>query len=137
MTILTNVTLLALIGVGISGGPEGVALAQLATPMLLLLPNLFLCFVGSPITVRAFFRAIRTPVVASVIMIAGLFVFRMNVPGYDNLVSLCYGLGFGAVLYAASCLLLPGGRAEAKSLLADFAALLPAGPLRAWRRDAR
>ena len=137
MTILTNVTLLALIGVGIAGGPEGVALAQLATPMLLLLPNLFLCFAGSPITVRAFFRAVLTPVAASYLMIAGLVVLRMIVPGHDSLVSLCYGAGLGAVLYVASCLLLPGGRAEAKTLLADFAALLPAGPLRAWRRDAR
>jgi hypothetical protein len=61
----------------------------------------------------------------------------MIVPGHDSLASLCYGAGLGAVLYVASCLLLPGGLREAKNLLADFAALLPAGPLRAWRRDAR
>jgi O-antigen/teichoic acid export membrane protein len=135
MTILSNMTLLGLIGVGVAGGPEGVALAQLFTPALLLLPNLFLCFVGSPVTVAAFFRAIRMPVVASAVMIAGLVAFRMIVPGYDNLVSLCYGIGLGAVLYVASCLLLPGGRAKVSDLLVDLATLRPTTTLRPWKKD--
>ncbi len=137
MTILTNLTLLVLIGVGAAGGPEGVALAQLAAPALLLLPNLFLCFAGSPVTVGAFFRAIRTPVAASAVVIAGLVAFRMIAPGFDSLVSLCYGFGVGALLYVASCLLLPGGRAEVSSVLADLAASLPHLPLQGAKGNPR
>ena len=115
---------------GVAGGPEGVALAQLATPTLLLLPNLFLCFAGSPVTVAGFFRAIRTPVAASYLMIAGLVVLRMIVPGHDSLVSLCLRrrvLVRCCMLRAACCC--PGAGRKRKNLLADFAALLPATPL--------
>jgi PST family polysaccharide transporter len=137
MTILTNVTLLALIGLGVVGGPEGVALAQLLTPMLLVLPNLFICFAGSPVTMSAFFRAIGTPVAASTVMIAGLVVLRMIAPAGDNLVSLGIGLCVGAVLYVATCFLLPRGRAEVRGLLADLAVSLPTMPLWRWKRDPR
>lgn len=135
VTTLSNLTLLGLIGVGVVGGPEGVALAQLVTPALLLIPNLWLCFAGSPVTVGAFFRAIRTPVIASTIMIAGMIAFRTFAPIHDSLVSLGSGFGFGAILYIASCLLLPGGRTEASSLLADVAALLPVAPRRTLKRN--
>jgi hypothetical protein len=135
VTTLSNLTLLGLTGIGVVGGPEGVALAQLVTPALLLLPNLLLCFAGSPVTVGAFFRALRTPVIASTVMIAGLVAFRTFAPIHDSLVSLGSGLGFGAVLYVVACLLLPGGRVEASSLLADVAALLPAAPRRALKRN--
>ncbi len=137
VTTLSNLTLIGLISVGVVGGPEGVALAQLATPALLLLPNLFLCFAGSPVTVGAFFRAVRIPVVASAVMIAGLVAFRMFAPIPDSLVSLGSGIGLGALLYVASCLLLPGGRTEASSLLAEVAKLLPAAPCQTWNRNPR
>jgi PST family polysaccharide transporter len=135
VTTLSNLTLLGLIGVGVVGGPEGVALAQLVTPALLLIPNLLLCFAGSPVTVGAFFRALRTPVIASTVMIAGMVALRTFAPIHDSLVSLGSGFGFGAILYIASCLLLPGGRTEASSLLADVAALLPVAPRRTLKRN--
>ncbi len=135
MTTLSNLTLLALLVVGVAGGPEGVAFAQLATPSLLLLPNLFICFAGSPVSVGAFFRAIRTPVAASTVMIVGLMAFRTMLPEYDGLLALCYGLGVGALLYIATCLMLPGGRAELTGMLADLAASMPSAPLRAWKKN--
>jgi PST family polysaccharide transporter len=137
MTILSNVTLLALIGVGVVGGPEGVALAQLLTAMLLFVPNLFLCFAGSPVTMAAFFRAVGTPVVASIVMIAGLAVLRMIVPTDDSLASFNIGFSVGAALYIGSCLLLPRGRAEVRSLFADLSASLPGTPRWRWKRNAR
>jgi hypothetical protein len=70
-------------------------------------------------------------------MIAGLVALRMIVPAGDSLVSLGIGFGVGAVLYVGSCLLLPRGRAEVRSLFTDLAASFPATLLWGWKRDPR
>lgn len=135
MTIASNLVFLFLIGIGSRWGAIGVAMAHVATPALLLLPNLWFAFAKSPVTISAFFRAIRTPLAASLLMSVGLIAFRTVVPGDGRLLTLCSGFVVGTVVYFVGCILLPVGRAEMKSLLADVTASLPYMPLRLWRRD--
>lgn len=137
MTIATNLFFLLLVGIGSRWGAIGVAIAHVATPALLLLPNLWFAFAQSPVTIGAFFRAIRTPLVASSLMAAALIAFHAVVPGDGRLLTLCSGFAVGTVVYFVGCVLLPAGRAELRNLLADVAASLPTMPLRFFRRSPR
>jgi PST family polysaccharide transporter len=119
VTVLSQITLFALIFAGISRGPEGVAVAHLLTPWLLLLPVLHYSFQGSPVNLKTFFTAIRTPVAASMVMLAGLVAWRAASAGFSPIVSLVSGCAIGAVLYSMVCMLVADCRSELRSLVGD------------------
>jgi hypothetical protein len=137
MTIASNVIFILLIGIGSQWGAIGIAMAHVATPALLLIPNLWFAFAKSPVNISAFFRALRTPLTASVFMFIGLIAFRATVPGDGSLLALCSGFAFGAGAYLLGCVSLRVGRAEMNGLLADLGASLPRVSLGRWRRDPR
>jgi O-antigen/teichoic acid export membrane protein len=135
ITFVSQVTLLVFIAAGIGWGAKGVALAQLVTPAVLLLPNLHYSFAGTPVTLGTFFHAIRTPVVASAVMVGGLAVLRGLVPEMGSVLSLSAGCVAGGILYGVTCLLQPSGRAQVGALVADMAASLQRSPAGAEARS--
>jgi PST family polysaccharide transporter len=137
MTAVSNLAFLAFIAIGYRWGPAGVAMAHLATPAVLLLPNLWFALRDSPVAVGVFFRAIRTPLLASAIMVAVLGGLRTLLPMEDSVTSLGLGLAAGTLVYAAACLMLPGGRDDVGKLLADVAASVPSAWLRSRTKPDR
>lgn len=135
ITIVSNVTFLVLIAAGSLWGAIGIALAHVTTPALLLLPTLWFAFARTPITIRGFFRAIRTPVAASVLMLAGLTAFRSLMPGDGGILTICFGFALGMALYLFSFVLLPQGREEIGDLFTNLRAGLPRGWTRARKSN--
>jgi PST family polysaccharide transporter len=119
LTFTSQVVLLALIAAGIPWQAEGVAMAYVLTPAILLLPNLYYSFKGTPVTLGTFFGAIRTPCLASFTMAAALVAFRSLVPEMGRFAALGSGAVAGGAVYALALLCLPGGATELKGVLAD------------------
>ena len=115
--LVRNATLALLTFVAIHWGAEGVAVGQLATLIVLTLPCLYYSFAQSPVTVATFFNAIRTPLIASAVMVAAITIFRSFTPEIGPLAALCSGLGVGAAAYLGVCVLLPESRRELTTLL--------------------
>jgi PST family polysaccharide transporter len=130
ITFVSQVTLLVFTAAGIPWGAQGVAFAQLLTPVVLLLPNLRYSFAGTPIGLGTFFQAVRTPCVASAVMVGGLAVVHGLAPAMGSVLSLSAGGLAGAGLYGAACLLQSDGRAQVRELIADVAVSLQHRPSR-------
>ena len=101
--LIRNAILVLFTLMGLRWGAEGVAAGQLATTIVLILPSLYYSFARSPVTVGSFFAAIRTPLIASTVMVAGLLVFRSFMPTMEVLEALCCGFVIGAVSYFGAC----------------------------------
>ena len=110
LTFTSQVTLLVLIAAGVAWRAEGVAMAYVLTPAILLLPNLYDSFKGTPVTLGTFFKAVRTPCLASLAMAAGLLVFRSIAPGMGLIASIGSGCVIGATIYLLVCYVSPEER---------------------------
>lgn len=124
LTFTSQITLLVLIAAGIPWRAEGVAMAYVLTPAILLLPNLYYSFSGTPVTLGTFFRTVSTPCFASLVMAGGLLAFREIVPGSGLITSIGFGGVVGGLIYLLSLLCLPGGM-ELKAMFADVVTSLP------------
>ena len=100
-------------------------MAYVLTPAILLLPNLYYSFKGTPVTLGTFFKAVRTPCLASLAMAAGLLVFRSIAPGMGLIASIGSGCVIGGTIYLLVLLCLPGGTMELKAVFADVMTSLP------------
>jgi O-antigen/teichoic acid export membrane protein len=117
LSVIFSVLSAASMFVGIYWGAVGVALSNLVTIVVLMLPRLYLTFRRTPVTVGAFLTAITTPVIASGVMAGGLLLFRPFISSYGLTISLFSGLGLAAVLYAAVLFVLPRARREMTALI--------------------
>jgi len=119
-----GVVLVAFLLIGVGWGAVGVAMAQLATTVTMLVPKLYYSFLRTPASLGGFFRAIRGPFIAGLVMAAGLSSLRSVEPVDDVLLSMLAGASAGAALYLGVLWLLPGSRVEIKSLVVDVRAAL-------------
>jgi O-antigen/teichoic acid export membrane protein len=102
---------------GVFWGSVGVALSSVVTVVVSIFPRLYFSFRRTPVTVGAFFSAVKTPAIASLVMAGGLLSFHGFISQYGSTVSLFSSLGLAAILYAAMLFLLPRGRREVIALL--------------------
>jgi PST family polysaccharide transporter len=119
LTVVYQVTLMLFFFGGLTWGPQGVAMAQVLTHLVLLPWNLSYSFAASPVTPRVFFRAVRSPALASGVMVLGLVGLRTMIPVAQPLLSLGVGCVVGGVLYWGFCLLQTRSRHEIQTLLGD------------------
>gem|GEM_PF-128312 len=124
ITIVHSVVLAIMLLVGLNWGVTGIALAYMATTFVLLYPNLYYSFHGSPATVQGFFSALRTPALAGLAMAVGLVALQQlklthTVPG-----SLLLSLLVGGAIYLAAIWTQRRGRTELKGLFVDLRAAL-------------
>ena len=122
--LIRNAILVLVTLIGLRWGAEGVAAGQLATTIVLTLPSLYYSFARSPVSVGSFFDAIRTPLIASAVMVAGLLLFRGFIPAMEVVETLCCGFVVGAVSYLGAYLLLPESRSDLHALLKAMEASL-------------
>lgn len=120
LTLLHNFTLVVAMLIGVRAGMIGLAVAEIATTWLLVIPRLRLSLRRSPVTLRAFLTTLARPALASLAMGFSLLALHAHTP------SLLLGLLASVTVFAVAWILLPGGRHEALQLFAT---------LRAARRD--
>ena len=119
LTVLHNVTLILFMAVGIRWGAKGVALANVAATWCLIVPRLYYSFKDSPVSIGTFFSTIARPALASIIMAIALGFIRHSLPPLGAPVFLAIASVVGAFTFLGVWALLPGGKSELRSLVAD------------------
>jgi PST family polysaccharide transporter len=109
-----------LIIVALPLGALGVAFAHVGSTIVFLGPNLYFSFKDSPVSLGAFFAAIRIPITASLVMGISLILSRHFLSGSGVIANLVAGLGVGAAAYLLPWLLLPSGRTQLQTILRDI-----------------
>jgi PST family polysaccharide transporter len=127
IALIENAVLAILMLTGIRLGALGVASAYLSTMIVLLFPKLYYSFLGTPVSLGVFFKAISAPLIASGAMAGVLLVFRGFGAGQGYTISLIWGCGVAATVYAIILLMLPRGRNELTALYSDVLSSLQRG----------
>ncbi len=117
LSVMYNTVFAISMAAGIHWGPEGVALSNVATLVLLMFPMLYFSLKRTPVSISAFFSAVSTPAIGSVVMAGALLAIRGVLSQYGMTASLCIGLGIAAGVYTTVVLLLPHGRRETINLI--------------------
>jgi O-antigen/teichoic acid export membrane protein len=118
LSIVNNALFAALMLAGIYWGALGVALSNIVSIVLVMIPMLYISLRGTPVTVAAFLEAVSTPAIASAVMAVVLLSIHGPMARFGMTMSLLSGLGAAAIGYAAAVLLSPRGRKELLTLLA-------------------
>jgi PST family polysaccharide transporter len=118
MVVVSQVTYLGLVCAGAFWGAEGIALAYVITPVILLVPNVWWAFRGSPVQIRDFFVGLLRPLAAGAVMAACLWTYRQWLPEQGGVALICAAV-IGVLVFCAFQLALPGGRNEFRTLVAD------------------
>ena len=124
VALVSSSLLLVLMLVGIHWGAIGIASGRVLAPLLVMPWALHYAFAGSPVSIRDFVRSAWKPLLASLMMGAGLLLLRYFVPLENALLSLLMGCSASALLYLVAFNLLPGGRAQLQSLVQELLAVL-------------
>jgi O-antigen/teichoic acid export membrane protein len=124
LALTQNITLIALMLIGVHWGIVGVATADVATTYLLAAPILYFSFKGSPVTVGTFFSTVARPGIASIIMAIVLKLFREAVPPLGAPAFLMLAGLLAAAVFIGTWMLLPGGKAELMALVSDVRSAL-------------
>jgi len=122
LTVLHNLTWLALACVAARWGTTGLAFADIAATYILIAPRLHYSLKGSPISVGMFFSAIARPAIASIAMWVTLLLLRSFFPPLSAATSLATGCIVALVVFPAIWLFMPGGRTELLALISDVRA---------------
>jgi len=115
-----SLALTAFMLLGVRWGAEGVALAHVATTLVVMVPKLYYSFIGSPVKLRGFLGAALTPLVAGSVMVVALVALKRFVPLPGAVVSLGFGAIAGALVYAMVSMLQRRSRHQLITTANDF-----------------
>jgi len=97
--------------IGIRWGAQGIASAYVMSDYLILLPSLWYCFRGTPVSLVGFFKAISQPALASLATTAVMLTaYRWLLVNQPDFVVIGACLAAGLVSYFLALVLMPGGR---------------------------
>lgn len=119
LTVLQNVTLVALMLIGVRWGITGVAVADCLGTYLLAVPTLYFSLKGSPVTMRTFLVTLARPAVASIAMAVMIIVLHQSISSTGGLAFLLLASAIGVSSFLSIWMLLPGGKAELGDLVGD------------------
>lgn len=119
LIVLQSVTLILLMALGVRWQTKGIAIADVATTYLLIWPRLYYSLKDSPVTIGTFFSTIARPAAASILMAIVLRLVHQALPPLGAPMFLAIGSFVGAFTFLGFWVLLPGGKAELLSLVAD------------------
>jgi len=122
--LVTGVILLLSFGIGVVWGALGVAYGYLVATYTLLALRLYYSFEGTPVSARAFFKAIEQPLVASFAMMIVLVIFNKLVMINNSLVLLTISLPVATVTYLLAWMMMPGGKGNLREVIYDLIAPL-------------
>jgi PST family polysaccharide transporter len=127
LAALNQILLLPALLLGATGGPAGVALAEVVVAILMILPRLRTACANSPVGIRFFLTTIARPLAAAGLMTLGILAARPALEAFGPGARLALGGGLGAAAFTLAWLALPGGRASVSGLLNELrTALRPA-----------
>lgn len=106
-------------------GPAAIAAVHLVCPLLAFLPNARYALSGTPISIGDFFRPLRAPALASLVMGAVLLAGSLLLPASRPLYTIVFSLVAACALYFGCLLLLPASRRELGRAAADLAGAAP------------
>lgn len=129
VAVIHSVVLTVFLLFGVRWGAEGIAVAHVATTVVLMVPKLYWSFARTPVTVGLFLGAVGAPVVAGAVMTLGLLALRNLMPLAGVVYPLIAGAGVGGTLYAAAWLAQPRGRRQFTALANDLQFLLERRPI--------
>lgn len=119
--IANCLVMIALMSIGLRWGPEGVAVGEAMSIVVMFFPWMYFSFRDSPVSIPHFLSALVRPAAASAFMALALIGCHAVWTPPTPLVGLIVGAVTSLVAFGASWLLLPGGLAELKTLLGDIA----------------
>lgn len=123
--VISTLTLVACLLIGLMWGPTGVAYAHVASTYLMLLPALLWGFKGTPINLRVFASAVWRPLVASLLMALAVYTVEHTLLVGFRTPALLFIATVEAVPFLLVALMaLPGGRFELSRVTQDLRALL-------------
>jgi len=103
--------------IGLRWGGIGVAGSYTIVSYLLLLPTLWYCFKGTPVSICDFFSAISRPFIASIIMGLVTYIISSNLNISLELVVIGCAFIIGFISYFIVLLILPGGMILLRDIL--------------------
>ena len=109
--------IIASFALGLPWGAIGVSISYTIVTYFVLVPNLWYCYKGSPISISDFFSAIYQPAIASGAMGASLLSVRPYLMASGNVISLMIMLLIGTAFYLFILSILPGGYQFLKEFL--------------------
>lgn len=109
---------------GIRWGPIGIAWAQLASLLVMMVPKLVYSFQGTPVTTRGFFGVLLRPAIAGLVTGVALTAQRAEIGLDHHVVTLLVGCGTAAVTYLGVLVLLPGGYRQFSVLLSEVLSVM-------------
>jgi hypothetical protein len=136
LIVAQSAAMIAFMSIGAHWAAKGVAIADVALTYSIMMPNLYYCFRGSPVTFATFFAAIARPAMASVAMAIALVLLRLTLPPLSVLVSLAIGAIVAGAVVLGVWMVLPGGRTELMTLFSDLRSALQPSTTRAKAADA-
>jgi len=120
VALINNLTMVICMVVGIGFGAVGIAVARVATSIVIMPWSLPYSFSGTPVSVGDFLRSISRPCIASAIMGVSLWAFRRVAPLESEVLALLGGAAAAGLVYFLAFLLIPGGRNQVQSLAAEL-----------------
>ncbi len=117
-------TLLLFFIAGLPFGLEGVASAHIWALWLMLIPKLFWSFRQTPVRVRDFFFSIARPSAAGVVMVAVLILLKAGRFFQTTSSDLAAGVVVAPIIFVATFLAVPGGKADLFGLINAVAVAL-------------
>jgi len=111
--------------VGIPWGARGVALAYVIGEYLIMVPSLWYCFRGTPVSLLGFFKTISRPAVISLAATAIMFLaHKFLLVNQSDLVVIGACLALGTPSYFAMWFFIPGGSKTLAELAGSVAVVL-------------
>jgi PST family polysaccharide transporter len=124
LSTLNSGVMIGLMSLGTIWGPQGVAVAEVATLPIMLGPWMWYSFKESPVTVSSFLSALMRPCVCGLAVAVSLVVLRAVCPVSSVWLSLTLGATVAALAAVVSWLGLPGGRSELAAMFGDVLSAL-------------
>ena len=122
--LVTGLVLLLAFSIGIHWGAVGVAYGYLTAAYTLLVLRLYYSFEGTPVSARAFWKSIETPLVASGAMVMVLVVLDNLVSVHNTLSVLTIAVPVSVVAYLLAWIVMPGGKAKLDEIVHDLSTSL-------------
>ena len=105
-----SVVLVASFVLGLPWGAIGVAAGFTIGDYLIMLPSLWYCFKGTPVTVTAFMQAITRPAIAALCSSGSMYlVYIRFLYGADDILAIAVSLFVGIVSYLSLWVIMPAG----------------------------
>ncbi|MES2692299.1 MAG: lipopolysaccharide biosynthesis protein [Verrucomicrobiota bacterium] len=120
LTVLHNVVSVVALCIGVRWGAIGAALAEVIVTYLMLAPRLRYCLAASPVDLRSYLTILARPALATLAMAWALLATHHQSAHLTTAAALTLGAVVAFLVFAATWLLLPGGRSELLSLISDL-----------------